>query len=64
MSDLKSTIIRGYREDIMEDRCDLNALQQIRNNIETDDRLSERDANGLLAVINQLIDDSWSRIFG
>ena len=48
----------------MEDRCDLNALQQIRNNIETDDRLSERDANGLLAVINQLIDDSWSRIFG
>ena len=64
MSDLKSTIIRGYREDIMEDRCDLNALQQIRNNIETDDRLSERDANGLLAVINQLIDDSWSRMFG
>ena len=64
MSDLKSTIIRGYREDIMEDRCDLYALQQIRNNIETDDRLSERDANGLLAVINQLIDDSWSRMFG
>ena len=48
----------------MEDRCDLYALQQIRNNIETDDRLSERDANGLLAVINQLIDDSWSRMFG
>lgn len=59
MNDSKTDIIRGYHEDIMEDRQSVSALQHIRRKIEADDRISETDANQLIRVINEVIDGLW-----
>jgi hypothetical protein len=53
------TIIRGYREAIMEDREYVEALTSLRHHITKDDRLDEDEMYELVEVINDIIDAKW-----